>query len=183
MAPISDYFNLVHDLSLNGEINEEVEKLVSQLKSSRGTCFIVGNGGSAAIAEHFVTDLGRAQNNAGRTIRALYLGSNTSLITADSNDFGYAEIFSRQIASFASNGDTLVAISSSGNSPNIVSALLQSKQVGVLSFALTGFDGGQAARVCDVSIHIPSAIGSYESVEDIHSMICHFVAMRLKNRI
>lgn len=183
MTKLSDYFKLVYELSLSDFLDSQVDKLVKAISNNQGKVLTLGNGGSAAIAEHFVTDLSRAREVSGNSVQVLYLGSNTSLLTADANDFGYSSVFSRQVASLGSSSDILVAISSSGNSPNVVSAILEAKSIGMTTYALTGFDGGKAIKICDVSIHVPSPIGAYEHVEDIHSMICHYVALRLKGKI
>ena len=182
MVNFSDYLSQVHEISTCASLDVVVKELADSIRLNQGKILIIGNGGSASIAEHFVTDLSRAKDSSGKHLRALYLGSNTSLLTADANDFGYSHVFARQVTALANANDLLIAISSSGNSQNIVSAILEAKSIGMTTYALTGFDGGEASKVCDVSIHVPSVIGLYEHVEDIHSMICHFVAMNLKGK-
>jgi D-sedoheptulose 7-phosphate isomerase len=182
-ANFSDYVKEVQRLAELAMLDVRVQELVLTIKSnSEGKILIVGNGGSSSIAEHFVTDLSRAKNLSGNYVRALYLASNTSLLTADANDFGYSNIFARQVTALANSCDILVAISSSGNSPNVISAILEAKRLGIKTYAFTGFDGGEAHKICDVPIHVPSEIGLYEQVEDVHAMICHFVAMQLKKK-
>lgn len=174
----------MHELSKFASLDECVKGLAQTIELNSGCkILIVGNGGSASIAEHFVTDLSRAKDSSGNYVRALFLGSNTSLLTADSNDFGYSNVFARQVTALANSNDILIAISSSGNSPNIIAAILEAKRMGIKTYALTGFDGGEASKLCDVNIHVPSEIGLYEHVEDVHAMICHFIAMYIKQRI
>lgn len=183
MTYFSHYVREILSISDKPSLNGMVEKLVEIIQNHRGLIFVLGNGGSSAIGEHFVTDLSRASNVSGEPVKAMFLGSNTSLLTADANDFGYAEVFSRQVRKFGGDGNILVAISSSGNSPNIISAILTARKLGLLTLALTGFDGGEASKISDVSIHVATENGAYEHVEDVHAMICHFVAMRLRERI
>lgn len=138
-----------------------------------------GNGGSAAIADHLCCDVLKGVRT-GTDLKpdVTSLVSTVSLITAISNDIGYDAVFRYQLESIAKAGDVLITISSSGNSPNIVHAVEWAKANGVSTIALTGFEGGQSARLADVSIHVPAE--NYGVVEDIHQSIMHMLAQYLR---
>lgn len=134
--------------------------------------FLAGNGGSSSIAEHWVCDWVKGTASAGhRPVRAYCLSSNTALGSAISNDFGYDELFSKQLSIFASPGDLVVFISSSGNSPNILKAAKTARELKLKTLGLTGFSGGELVRLVDVPIHI--SFSNYGIVEDSHQIIMH----------
>ena len=138
----------------------------------------IGNGGSASIADHLSCDWTKGTCSPGRNaIRAHSLAANAPLLTALANDFGYDQTFSRQLEMFARSGDVLVAISSSGRSANILAALRTARVRGLSSIAFTGFDGGEAAKLADISIHVP--FHNYGIVEDCHQTIMHCLAQYL----
>jgi len=134
--------------------------------------WIAGNGGSATNANHFATDLLRCQDF-GLLPRASSLSSNEGVLTAIANDHGPTEMFSRQLTILAEPNDLLVTLSASGSSPNIIRALEWAKANGVVSLALTGFDGGLARGMADFAVHVPTQTGDYGIVEDTHLAICH----------
>lgn len=143
--------------------------------------YCAGNGGSAATASHIATDLfwGRRLNGENRP-KAVSLVSSDPLITALGNDVGYDGIFVEQMNGFFKAGDVLVAISASGNSPNILKAVDFAKANGGTAIGLVGFDGGKLNGSSDISIHISSPAGAYELVEDVHHAVCHMLANCLK---
>ena len=109
------------------------------------------------------------------------LCDNTSLITAIGNDFGYDQVFSRQLHNSANSGDLLIILSASGNSRNIISALEWAQNNKVTTLALTGFDGGQAKVLADTSLHVPTSNGDYGVAEDAHSILCHFLSSQFRS--
>ena len=126
-----------------------------------------GNGGSAAIANHLVCDcLKGIRNESTLRPEVVSLSTTIELITAIGNDLGYDQIFSYQLESLGRPGDVLMAISSSGNSPNILAAIQAARAIGMTVIAMTGFDGGAAARMADVSLHVRAE--NYGLVEDVH---------------
>ncbi|MBF0447938.1 MAG: SIS domain-containing protein [Magnetococcales bacterium] len=140
------------------------------------TIFFAGNGGSAATASHFAQDLATVGRKAGvATFKTLSLTDNTSYITALANDLGYDRIFSEQMQPLFQSGDLLVAISASGNSPNILKAAELAKERGGTLFALVGFDGGALAKLADHCLLIKTPKGAYGPVEDAHMIIDHLV--------
>jgi D-sedoheptulose 7-phosphate isomerase len=148
--------------------------------------FIVGNGGSAATASHMACDLGKnlyPPAGAGhvRRLRVSSLADNVSLITALANDRGYEHVFSDQLAIALQPGDLLIAISASGNSPNVLQALTYAREHGAATAALLGFDGGRARELVDVAVVIGSR--DYGHVEDLHMILNHIVAAWLRQML
>lgn len=153
--------------------------LIENVVRKDGNLFSCGNGGSAAIANHLLCDWlkGAAVGSAVRP-RVHTLSSASELITALANDVGVEEIFAHPLRSLARTGDLLIAISSSGASANIVRAIETAQATGMSVIALTGFDGGPAARLADVSLHVSSY--NYGVVEDVHQSLMHILAQYLR---
>jgi D-sedoheptulose 7-phosphate isomerase len=146
--------------------------------------WIIGNGGSASTAEHFETDLAFVRhNNLSIYPTVTALTANSSLVTATSNDISYEDLFGVIVARRGKSDDILLTISASGNSPNILNALLRGKSQRLRTFSLLGFDGGQASKISDKSIVVLTQSGEYGIVEDIHLSICHAVSMELLKRL
>lgn len=136
--------------------------------------FVFGNGGSAANASHFATDLGKgASDKLGRRFRVLSLNDNVSWLTALANDYAYEDVFVRQLQNYARPGDVVLALSVSGNSPNVVKAVEWAKQNGLTTLALVGAKRGALAEAADEVLAIDS--GHYGRVEDAHMGICHML--------
>ena len=149
-----------------------------QLGAAFLTC---GNGGSAATASHLVCDLTKATRHEGRkTVRALCLTDNMASLTAWANDDDYEHALAEQVRSLGRAGDVLIAISGSGNSPNILHAVKAARAHSILVVALTG-QGGQLEPLADLAIVVPS----YEmaAIEDCHMAICHALTNNLRDRI
>jgi D-sedoheptulose 7-phosphate isomerase len=145
------------------------------------TIFTCGNGGSAAIANHFVCDHTKGTRADTDLLPRIHsLVANIEINTAIANDMAYDQVFSYQLQSYASPGDVLVVISSSGNSPNIVNALLWAKDHGVSTIAMTGFDGGKARDLADMPLYV--AAHNYGVVEDVHQSLMHALAQFLRQR-
>ncbi|TMM27841.1 MAG: SIS domain-containing protein [Actinobacteria bacterium] len=144
--------------------------------------FTVGNGGSASTASHMAADLGK--NTIGpnmRRFRILSLNDNAAIVTALANDIGYEHIFSEQLVNLIQPGDLLVAISGSGNSPNVVRAMTYAREQCAEVVAVLGFDGGLAAGLADLAVIVP--IDHYGIVEDVHLIINHILVDYFKARL
>jgi D-sedoheptulose 7-phosphate isomerase len=156
-----------------------IERIVERLRFARDTAatvYVAGNGGSAATASHWVNDLGKATKRSGRApMRVMCLSDNASWLTALANDDGYDEVFSGQLDNFAREDDLLVAISASGNSPNLVRAVEVARRRGAVTIGLLGFDGGVLKDRVSESVCLSTEKGAYELVEDAHSVICHIL--------
>jgi D-sedoheptulose 7-phosphate isomerase len=165
---------------------KEVGRFIETLLDARArgaTVFFIGNGGSAATASHFANDLCIGTNDYERPFRALALTDNVAVMTAISNDFGYEDIFSRQLRALGKRGDVLVAISASGNSPNLLKAFECARDCGIKSIALTAFDGGKMKAVADEGVHVPTDPKEYGPAEDAHMVLDHLVGAYLSRII
>lgn len=162
----------------------EIAAFVDRLERARRegrTVFLAGNGGSAATASHMAIDLGVADRfGTPGPLRALAVTDSTPMLTAIANDFSYADVFVRQIEVHYRPGDVLVAISASGNSPNVVAAAEWVKTRGGVVLGLTGFDGGRLKVLCDVAVHVRTPGGEYGPVEDAHLILDHLVTLWLR---
>jgi D-sedoheptulose 7-phosphate isomerase len=145
------------------------------VRRSGSTVFIAGNGGSASTASHISLDWMLGPNLVNPPLRVISLVDSTASITATGNDIAFLDIFSRPLRALAQEGDLLVVVSASGNSPNLVSLVETARDKGVRVAAITGFDGGRLAKAADLSIHVATEIGDYGVAEDIHLMIGHMV--------
>jgi D-sedoheptulose 7-phosphate isomerase len=156
--------------------------LVYQAWQDDRQVFVFGNGGSAATASHYVTDLVKTCAVGGvRRLRAFCLVDNVPLTTALGNDMDYKEIFRYPLASYARAGDVAIAISGSGTSPNVVAACEWAKANGVTLVSLTGFGGGTIGPMADVHVNIPS--DNFGAIEDLHLSIGHMVIQSLHQKL
>jgi D-sedoheptulose 7-phosphate isomerase len=144
--------------------------------------FVFGNGGSASTASHYVADFVKTAAVEGqKRLAAFCLNDNIGLLTALGNDISYDETFSYPLASYAHPGDVAVALSCSGNSPNVLHAARWAREHGMTVVALTGFAGGKLKELADIHINIPSS--NYGLIEDLHLSVNHVVAQSLQSRI
>jgi D-sedoheptulose 7-phosphate isomerase len=143
------------------------------------TIFILGNGGSAATASHLACDLAKTASVPGQPrLRALALTDNVPLLTAWGNDASYEVVFAEQLKTFAQPGDLVIAISASGNSPNVLAAATAARAAGARVIGVTGFGGGRLRALCDVCLVVPSH--EYGPVEDAHMILVHAVTAALR---
>ena len=144
------------------------------------TVYVFGNGGSAASASHLMCDInkGASASGDGKRPKVMALTDNASLITAWANDFGYERIFSEQLKTFIKPRDVAFAISTSGDSPNVLLALETAREYGAMTVGLGGCQGGRMKSLCDVCAIVPS--DNVQLVEDLHHAMIHsiFVAAR-----
>lgn len=166
------------DMKVIGELADDLD---AAIKADKGI-FICGNGGSAAVANHTLCDMIKCVSSDTKlTPRMHSLSVNTELLSALANDIGYDQVFSYQLDMFARPGDMLITVSSSGNSPNVLNAIEKAKEIGMKSYAFTGFSGGESSRTADRNLHVPGH--NYGIAEDIHMSAIHIVAqfIRMKN--
>lgn len=156
---------------------EKVQDFTNEIRKALAKdrrIFVVGNGGSAANASHFATDLGKGASNAvGKRFKCMSLNDNVSWITALANDESFEETYVEQLKNFAQEGDLLLAISVSGSSPNIVKTVEWANDNGLLTLALAGGRKGRIVEMCDKAIVIDSE--HYGRVEDAQMLICHMI--------
>lgn len=160
------------------EIAAFVETLLDARKRG-ATVYFIGNGGSAATASHFANDLTIGTNDYDQPFRVVSLVDNVSVTTAIANDFGYEEVFERQLRVLGRPGDVLVAISASGNSPNLLRAVAYARSAGIRTVGLTAFDGGRLRREADQAVHVPTGMKEYGPAEDAHMILDHLVGAYL----
>jgi D-sedoheptulose 7-phosphate isomerase len=164
------------------EALSQVAEALLECKERGGTVFVAGNGGSAATASHFACDLAKGVQTKGVTpFRVVPLTDNVPLLTAWANDVSYEQVFAQQLAPLIRPGDTLVAISASGSSPNILAAARLASQRGAEIIALTGASGGKLCRLANLTVRVPSP--TIEQVEDAHLMIAHSLCVALRERM
>ena len=156
-----------------GEKAVEMAGLMSGVIGSGGKVLIAGNGGSAAMASHFVTELivRLTSEHNRQSLPALSLAADTGVLTAAANDFGFDNIFARQVEGLGHKGDLLLVMSTSGNSENLIRAVHTAKQKGVLTAALLGKDGGKLAPMVDLALVIPH--GSTQRIQEEHLFLVH----------
>ena len=164
------------------EIKSFVEVLLDA-RNTGATIFFMGNGGSAATASHFANDLAFGTNDYEKPFKVMSITDNVPVLTALGNDYGYDEIFVRQLRVHGSKGDIIFWISASGNSQNLISAFEYATTVGIKSIALTAFDGGKMRKIADQGVHIPTGKGEYGPAEDLHMILDHLVANYLMRLI
>jgi len=156
---------------------EAVARMVDRLREAHRQgrqIFVFGNGGSAANASHFATDLGKgAADKTGKRFKVISLNDNVSWLTALGNDYAYDEVFVRQLSSYAEPGDVVLVMSVSGNSPNVVKAVQWAKENKLHTMALVGGKRGKLAEIAADCIVIQSE--HYGRVEDCHMGICHLL--------
>lgn len=161
---------------------EAYANLIHEAWRSRRNVFIFGNGGSASTASHHVLDLVKTACVEGQPkLRAFSMNDNFGITTAIGNDLSYQDTFSFPLSVYAEPGDLAVAITCSGNSPNVLAACRWARERGLTIVALTGFAGGKVKDLADVHINVPN--DNYGVIEDLHLSVGHIVAQILKGRI
>ncbi len=153
--------------------------LVVDAREKGRQIFFIGNGGSAATASHFANDISIGTRTTRKPFKAMSLTDNVAILTALGNDEGYEYIFVKQLQNFANPNDVLVAISASGNSPNIIKALEFAKTNKMFIVGLSGFDGGKLKQMSDLAINVSTPKGEYGPVEDLHMVVDHLVGAYL----
>jgi D-sedoheptulose 7-phosphate isomerase len=173
-----DYLTNVLKAIDTREIGQFIETLLDA-RERGATIYFIGNGGSAATASHFANDIAIGTNSYEKPFRAVSLTDSNAIITAVGNDFGYEEIFVRQLRVLGRAGDVVVAISASGNSPNLIRTFDYAKTVGIKTVAITAFDGGKMKQMADECVHVPTALKEYGPAEDAHMVLDHLVGSYL----
>ncbi|MDW8205094.1 MAG: D-sedoheptulose 7-phosphate isomerase [Cytophagales bacterium] len=164
--------------SLSADIQRAAEMLADTILSG---CKILlfGNGGSAADAQHIAAELTGRFVKERRALPAIALTTDTSALTAISNDYGYDYVFARQVEALAQAGDLLIGISTSGNSPSVLQALEKGRAMGCRTIALTGKDGGKASQYADLNVVVPSQVTA--RIQEMHILIGHIWCSALES--
>ena len=168
---------------------DEINKLGDLFESAReggNTIFVAGNGGSSTTATTMANDIGfdiLKKTGIDKAFRVLSLSDNNAVITAIANDVGYENIFINQLKIHYRSGDSIILISASGSSPNILKAAEWVKDKGGAIIGFLGFTGGKLIDLCDVKIHVQSEPGEYGPVEDAHLIMNHILAHWFQNKL
>jgi D-sedoheptulose 7-phosphate isomerase len=162
--------NLIPDI-------ESGTDLIVQVLQSGGKILIAGNGGSASDAQHIAAELTGRYVKERKALPAIALTVDTSALTAISNDYGFEKVFSRQLYALARPEDLFIAISTSGNSPNIIDALQTAQEIGCKTLGLSGRDGGQMTELCNLNIIVPS--DTTARIQEMHILIGHIFCKAL----
>ena len=185
-ASVASYFDAYAEemagaaKSINSAMLERAAAILVEAYLRGARIFSCGNGGSASIANHAQCDHVKGVRTATDLVpQVLSLSTNVELLTAVANDIGYENVFVYQLQSQARPGDVLMAVSSSGRSPNIVHAITWARDHGLRTIAITGFDGGPARAVAEVSVHVDCT--NYGIVEDLHQAIMHALAQYVRH--
>lgn len=183
MNPLETYFHEQH-IILNQTPTEplgNILEILERARAQRKHIFIFGNGGSASTASHFAADLGKntARSHMPR-FQITCLNDNMAIFSAYANDDGYECVFAEPLISLSHSGDVAIAISASGNSPNILRAVQAANERGLTTIGFAGMTGGKLQNLAQHCIVVPSH--SYEHIEDVHLMLCHALVATIKQK-
>lgn len=165
---------LAEDIELHESLIEASEKTAKSLRSGH-KLLVAGNGGSAADAQHVVAEFVSRLVKDRPALRAIALTTDSSILTGIGNDYGYERVFARQIEALGQPGDIFLAISTSGNSPNIIRALELAHSTGILTIGLTGENGGQMFKLCDYCLRMPSSVTM--NIQEAHLALEHIFCL------
>lgn len=177
-----DEFNALLEKVEQNEAEALIEAITDAYKNDQFV-FIIGNGGSGANASHLCEDLGKGtlsdfENQ--KRLKVMSLTDNTPYILAWGNDTSFDRIFVEQLKNFAEPGSLLIAISGSGNSPNVIKAVEYANSHGMTTFGFTGYDGGKLRQIAHKSLHVPSF--DMGAVEAVHGVVMHYILKSLLHR-
>jgi D-sedoheptulose 7-phosphate isomerase len=170
---IEEQIDLLEKMKDLDSLMTDVIKYCVTTISDGGKILLCGNGGSASDCQHIAAELTGRFLKERRPLPAIALTTDTSALTAIANDYGYAQVFSRQLEALANKGDTLIAISTSGNSENVIGAVNLAKTQALRVIGLLGRDGGRLKELCDISIVVPS--DSTPRIQEAHILIGHTI--------
>jgi D-sedoheptulose 7-phosphate isomerase len=173
----------VHERLL-GEQLAQIEaacRLVAEALGAGRKLLVFGNGGSAADAQHLAAELVGRFGRERRPLPAVALTTDTSILTALGNDYGFEEVFSRQVRALGAAGDVALGISTSGRSPNVIRALEAAKECGLRTLALTGGGGGPVAGLAEVAVRVPSEVTA--RIQEAHATVCHIICQAVETAL
>jgi D-sedoheptulose 7-phosphate isomerase len=185
VLPVESYFETLSRVILKLPylgIHQIISSLMQAFENDR-TVFVFGNGGSAATASHFASDLskGATEHTQGKRLKVRALTDNVSLLTAWANDVSYDHVFCEQLKNFVQPGDVAFAISASGNSPNVLEALKTARVAGATTVGIAGYQGGRMKALCDACVVVPS--DNMQMIEDLHHAIAHSIFTAVRERM
>ena len=175
---VSQYIERLKSIldNIDPKVINDIVNLLERTIDTKSRIYIIGNGGSAATASHMVNDLGAGLRR--RDIvnfDVISLGDNSPVVSAIANDIGYENIFFMQMKGLINPNDVVIAISCSGDSPNIIKSVNYAKDLGCKIIGITGFDGGYLKSISDISFHVNAPKNEYGLVEDTHMILDHII--------
>lgn len=174
------FLRLADDATITGRLGEAIEVCVRSL-SNGGTIFFCGNGGSAADSQHLAGELVSRFLYDRPALRSIALNADTAILTAVGNDYGYESSLSRSLAALGRPGDVLVALSTSGRSPNVLAALRSAADSGIHTVGLTGRDGGEMSALCEIELRVPS--DSTPRIQEVQLLLGHLLCEGIEARM
>jgi D-sedoheptulose 7-phosphate isomerase len=183
MEHIQNYISILQQTidQLPTQVIADVVDVLQNAREQGNHVFIMGNGGSASTASHFVCDLAKNTRCADLPhFKVIGLTDNMAIFSAYANDEGYENVFSQQLVNLIQPNDVVIAISASGNSNNVINAIEEAQKHNVTTIGFTGFDGGRLGQMVKINIHVKSSI--IEHVEDIHLILEHIIVKTIKER-
>ena len=172
--------NILADTELLYDISKSVSVIIEAYRANKKT-MLAGNGGSAGDAQHIAGELVSRFNFDRPGIPSIALTTDTSILTAIGNDYGYDRIFARQIQAHGNEGDVFVGISTSGNSANVIEAIKVCKEQGMISIGMTGKTGGKMAELCDICLKVPST--ETPRIQEAHILIGHILCCLVEDSL
>jgi D-sedoheptulose 7-phosphate isomerase len=171
---------LLDDEKIQASIKESAALCCEALRKDKKIIF-AGNGGSAADAQHLAGELVNRFGFDRPGLSAISLTTDTSIITSISNDYGYEKLFSRQVQALGKKGDVLIALSTSGNSENIINGIKEARSKGITIIGLTGRSGGNMAILCDICLKVPS--DDTPRIQETHILVGHIICSKIENSL
>ncbi len=176
---IQESIEVKNNISIN-DVSDAVRLIIDAYKQHKKV-LICGNGGSAADAQHMAGELVGRFKMERQALGAIALTTDSSILTAIGNDYGFDDIFSRQIEALVESGDVVIGISTTGNSPNVIKGLILAKEKGAVTIGLTGKDGGKLKDLVDVCIIVPSS--NTPRIQEGHITIIHIICLLVEQSL
>ena len=179
-SSVENHTRVLNDANLQINIERIVTNSIEAFKNDKKMLFC-GNGGSASDAQHIAAELSGRFYKDRSPLYAEALHVNSSYMTAVANDYGYEETYARMIEASGRKGDVLVGISTSGNSPNVVKAMQNAKEIGMVTVGFTGSKGGKMKEICDVMIQVPS--DDTPRIQEVHILVGHIICQLIEEEM
>lgn len=179
-SSVENHTRVLNDSNLQINIERIVTNSIKAFKNDKKMLFC-GNGGSASDAQHIASELSGRFYKDRPPLYAEALHVNSSYMTAVANDYGYEETYARMVDASGRKGDILVGISTSGNSPNVVKAMLNAKEIGMLTVGFTGSKGGKMKEICDIMIQVPC--DDTPRIQEAHILVGHIICQLIEEEI
>ena len=179
-SSVENHTRVLNDSNLQINIERIVTNSIKAFKNDKKMLFC-GNGGSASDAQHIASELSGRFYKDRPPLYAEALHVNSSYMTAVANDYGYDETYARMVEASGRKGDVLVGISTSGNSPNVVKAMLNAKEIGMLTVGFTGSKGGKMKEICDIMIQVPS--DDTPRIQEVHILVGHIICQLIEEEM